>query len=310
MNTQVQNILNQRGTKTDKIKSLLDLGFTRTQIADLAVLGKYGAIQNVYAKWQLGRTNNPTQFIFTPSVFNRRFGIEIEAYGCNKERVATELRAAGIACHTEGYNHDTRNHWKIITDGSLSGDNTFEIVSPVLEGESGLEQVKTVSRVLVNLRVKINKTCGLHVHFDAASMNLTTWKNLILNYAALEPIIDTMMPQSRRGNQNTYCKSLKITNLTSKIENASNINQLTNIYGERYYKINTKAYARHRTVEFRQHSGTIESEKITNWILFLHNLVDYSQQHKLENPNFDSLKLFNQESVTNFYHNRIQDLSA
>ena len=51
MQQQVQNILSGNATKTAKIIALLELGMTRTQIADLQVLGKYGAIQNVFAKY-------------------------------------------------------------------------------------------------------------------------------------------------------------------------------------------------------------------------------------------------------------------
>lgn len=307
----MNHILSGNGTKTGKIIALLELGWTRKQIADLGVLGKYGAIQNVYAKWQSGRSGNtPTRLLFMPSAFNKQFGIEIEGYGCDKNKIVRELRAAGINCHTEGYNHETRNHWKVITDSSLNGDNTFELVSPILKGMEGLEQVKIVSQVLVRLRVKVNKSCGLHVHFDAAQMNIGTWKNLIKNYANLESIIDLMMPASRRGNENQYCRSMKIANLNSKINAATTINQVLDIFSNRYQKLNTRAYSRYKTIEFRQHSGTIEAEKIINWILFLHNLVDYSTSNIVENATFETLKTFNQAEITNFYHNRINDLSV
>jgi Putative amidoligase enzyme len=306
----INNIINLEDTKTAKIIALLELGLTRKQIAELQVLGKYGAIQNVFAKWQTARLSQPSRLLFTPTVFNRKFGIEIEAYGVEKGRVIRAINDAGVDCRNEGYNHDTRPHWKIVSDGSLSGYECFEIVSPILEGENGLEQLRKVSEVLVRLQVKINRTCGLHVHFDAAMMTLPTWKNLIFNYASLEDIIDTMMPQSRRGNTNTYCKSLKIANLNAKLNAATTIQQVTNIFPNRYHKVNTQAYSRHNTIEFRQHSGTIEAEKMVNWILFLHNLVSFSEQNKVENATFETLKKFNNSEVVNFYHNRIQDLAA
>ena len=37
--------------------------------------------------------------------FTHKFGIEIEAYNCNMERLARELREAGIRVAVEGYNH-------------------------------------------------------------------------------------------------------------------------------------------------------------------------------------------------------------
>ena len=42
MNEQIQNILNENGTKTSKIQKLLSLGLTRRQVADLVANGNYG----------------------------------------------------------------------------------------------------------------------------------------------------------------------------------------------------------------------------------------------------------------------------
>ena len=58
MNQQVQNIIAQNATKKARIEALLELGLTRVQIAELRVLGEYGAIQNVFANWQAGRSGN------------------------------------------------------------------------------------------------------------------------------------------------------------------------------------------------------------------------------------------------------------
>ena len=66
----------------------------------------------------------------------RHFGIEIETAGITKERAAKVLRLVGLQVAIEGYNHTTRNHWKIVSDASVQGG--FEVVSPVLHGEDGL----------------------------------------------------------------------------------------------------------------------------------------------------------------------------
>jgi hypothetical protein len=42
----------------------------------------------------------------------------------------------------------------------------------------------------------------------------------------------------------------------------------------RYHKLNLTAYRRHRTVEFRQHSGTLEANKAINWVLLCLRMVD------------------------------------
>lgn len=281
MNEQVTNILNQNITKTAKIQQLLLLGFTRRQVADLVTNGNYGFVQNVYKKMlEAGAFNaQATSSAVVAEInytFNRCFGVEIEAYNCDKHRLAQELQEAGIDVAVEGYNHQTRNHWKLITDGSLTGNDTFELVSPVLEGEAGLQQLQKVCWVLDFCDVKVNNSCGLHIHMDAADFTIETWRNLAITYRRLESIVDGFMPDSRRHN--SYCKSL--TGISERrIREAQNIEQLRIAFGnDRYYKLNIEAYARHRTVEFRQHSGTINFTKMENWIRFVANMITFAQQ--------------------------------
>ena len=286
MNEQIQNILNENGTKTSKIQKLLALGLTRRQVADLVANGNYGFVQNVYKRMMQGLTNTAAQTAATiaPAIdytFNRNFGIEIEAYNCTRERLARELTAAGINVQVEGYNHtDHTDHWKLVTDSSLSGNNTFELVSPILHGEQGLEELEKVCWVLDLCNAKVNDTCGLHVHMDAAEFDLTTWKNLILTYKRLEGVIDNFMPHSRRNNH--YCKALTAITENS-IKHARNIGELrAAFFHNRYHKVNLEAYARHRTVEFRQHGGSTNFTKMSAWIHFLSKMITFAKQGKVQ----------------------------
>ena len=282
MNEQIQSILNENGTKTSKIQKLLALGLTRRQVADLVANGNYGFVQNVYKRMMQGLTNTAAQTAATiaPAIdytFNRNFGVEIEACNCTRERLARELTAAGINVQVEGYNHtDHTDHWKLVTDSSLSGNNTFELVSPILHGEQGIEELEKVCWVLDLCNAKVNDTCGLHVHMDAAEFDLSTWKNLILTYKRLEGVIDNFMPHSRRNNH--YCTSLT-TISERKIINAQNINNLREAFQyNRYHKVNLEAYARHRTVEFRQHGGSTNFTKMSAWIHFLAKMITFAKQ--------------------------------
>ena len=99
------------------------------------------------------------------------FGVEIEfltPYGDNgasKTRVAREintaLRGLNNGCRVESYNHITRPQWKIVSDSSVNsepgylGDN--ELVSPILRGQNGKEQLKVVLQVLKRLGSKVNR---------------------------------------------------------------------------------------------------------------------------------------------------------
>ena len=309
MNT--QEILSQEKTKTWKIEQLILAGLTRTAIAELVTNGNYGFVQNVYAKMKAqGRLNLTAELNFQPTAFNRQFGVEIEAYGIDKSRLAELIRNAGVECHVEGYNHSTRRHWKIVTDGSLDGVNAFEIVSPILEGLEGIEELQKVCEVLETSRVKINKSCGLHIHFDASGFGLQQVKNMLFNYASFEAEIDSFMPTSRRENNNTYCKS--VIGYETRVERATTMQQLASVFSSRYFKVNLQSYSRHNTIEFRQHSGTVEFKKISNWIMFLHNLTEYSKTKRVASneANFEGLKKINQTEIINYIVTRQNQLAA
>ena len=77
---------------------------------------------------------------------NRKFGIELEIVGISQEAARKAMQAVNIKVHQEGYNHNTKKHWKIVPDGSVH--NGFEVVSPILQGEAGLEEAEIVARAL------------------------------------------------------------------------------------------------------------------------------------------------------------------
>lgn len=306
MNEQITAILSQTTTKTKKIEQLLQLGLTRRQVADLVTNGNYGFVQNVYKKMLSRTVQTIPASIQLDYTFKRKFGIEIEAYNCTREKLASELRAAGINVAVEGYNHTTRNHWKLVTDSSLTGNNTFELVSPVLEGEAGLKELEKVCWVLEYCDVKVNDSCGLHIHMDAADFDLQTWKNLALSYKHLERVIDSFMPQSRR--QNYYCKGLSSIS-AANIQAAQNINDLRAAFGNnRYRKVNLEAYARHRTVEFRQHSGTTNFTKMENWVRFLNGLITFAKSGIAANTSLENIPFLDEKQKL-FYKLRTKKLA-
>ena len=309
-------ILAQATTKTRKIQQLLALGMSRQEIATLMSVG-YGFVQNVYAKLYPERIRARRVILDGPVAatfaFTRSFGIEIEMFDVKRERLVTELRAAGINIEAEAYNHSTRAHWKIVSDGSVCGSNALELVSPVLRGEDGIEQLRKVCATLKRLNAKINRTCGLHIHFgtDDFRDDARVWKNLFHNYATLEPLIDGFMPASRRANNNIYCRSLRVPGLAGKLDRATTLRDLeAAITGtSRYFKMNVQAYWRHRTVEFRQHSGSIEFDKISNWLHFLARLIDFSKTQRVAGAGFEDAAQFATPELIGFYRQRTQRLA-
>ena len=73
---------------------------------------------------------------------------------------------------------------------------------------------------------------------------------------------------------------------------------------DRYFKVNPISYDRHKTIEFRQHSGTTDYEKISNWILFLAKLVEFSYKKEITECNSIEEIPFLKESEKQYFINR------
>lgn len=212
---------------------------------------------------------------------DRKFGIELEIVGITRQVALRALRAVGINVQDESYNHTTRGHWKLVSDSSVR--DGFEVVSPILQGEAGIEEAMTVAEALSDAGATVNRSCGFHVHFDAADLNAADVKIIVNRYAAHEAEIDAFMPPSRRGNANTYCESVT-SFLNRRFNEARTINELAAAQPGRYFKVNLQSYRRHGTLEFRQHSGTVNANKVANWVRFLGEFIDQCKRPAAPTP--------------------------
>lgn len=218
------------------------------------------------------------------SIDNLTFGVEIECYlpvGSSHSTIARLISEAGVDCNAEHYNHTARPAWKVVSDGSLSNyTQGCEIVSRVLKGEEGFEEIRKVCQVLVAHGAKVNKSCGFHVHVGIAAESLQTTKNLVRLYQGSESVINSLLSPSRRYNP--FASSHQVSQ--SALDAANDMDSLVRSVGQRpglanvrtsyrYRKVNLMAYYQHRTVEFRQHQGTVEGQKVENWVRLCLRLV-------------------------------------
>lgn len=223
------------------------------------------------------------------TIANRKFGVEIEfttytrSGECAQQAAYAALVAAGISVQIERYNHVTQSHWKLTTDGSCG----YELVSPPLVGEAGIEEVRTAAKALVAAGVTVNRQCGLHVHVDGAGLTVDEIKSVFERYADFEHRIDAFMPYSRRENNNFYCGSMAPYR-DALSRPMQNVQELANIISSRYVKLNIQSYLRYGTIEFRQHSGTTNASKISNWIRFCVGFVEASRNVVCETSNVSS----------------------
>ncbi|MCP4651501.1 MAG: amidoligase enzyme [PVC group bacterium] len=238
----------------------------------------------------------------------KNFGIEIECFNVNKSQLAAEMNSRGINTQVQNYNHQVSTSWKIVTDSSINGQNGAEVVSPILNGIDGLEQIKKVCEALNAVGAKVNKSCGLHVHHEASDITPKQMKNLLTFYAKNEKTIDSFMPTSRRENNAYYCQSA--WKALSAIESGSRLNDLS-----RYNKVNLKSFYRQGTIEFRHHSGTLDCRKINNWVKLTAQILTVGKAKKSSNKNpmrkiyfKRALGLMNTETW-DFFSNRIKALA-
>ena len=149
--------------------------------------------------------------------------------------------------------------------------------SPILSGKEGLDEVEKVFSILNKNNIRVNTSCGFHVHIGVQDMTTSIARNLIKRYSKYEDVIDSLMPRSCCDNNNEFCRSIKrrLNNINEHDFNSAEfIKDIIEFTGNRYGKINIRSYLRHGTVEFRQHNGTLNSEKAINWILFCLNFIE------------------------------------
>jgi len=209
-------------------------------------------------------------------------GVEIECFGADQDKFFGLCDDYGVEIEEESYNHTTKRHFKTVGDSSIQGANAIEVVSPVLRNSAGIDNLEKVCTALNEAGAKVNKSCGLHVHFGLQNISFNTYKNVFINYIYLEEAINKMVSQSRRhGNQ--YCRSFSENNIrVEALKNCTSFEDINNVcHCSRYFKVNPLSYSRHSTIEFRQHQGTVSFEKIHAWVTFLTFLVKFSEKNVL-----------------------------
>lgn len=171
----------------------------------------------------------------------------------------------------------------ITSDASLD-DRGVEFNTPKLSGAKGEKLLRNFTNTLVENGFKVNTSCGLHVHLDGSDFTRTRYsiQKLMIFYLVYEDVIMSFLPISRRDNR--YCLPLTEFYHLNEIKNATSIESLEKIWyreqskesiehrkkdrhdSSRYAGINFHSLLANGHLEIRYHSGTINFEKIFNWI--------------------------------------------
>lgn len=214
-----------------------------------------------------------------------KFGVEIEFFGANYVTVIERLRAAGISvADYQGYTHKVMAQWKVTTDSSVTGRDTglyrgLELVSPILYGDEGLDELQKVYEVLNSCGAKVDKTCGTHVHFDISDFTVQNCKNFLNLFYNYQSVINYLVPRSRRRNE--FCKPLGKADLVKINQNwVTSIREIADVIYTRYSKVNLQSYIKYGTIEIRQHGGTLDFDKMEAWIVLMYQLLDSAKQEE------------------------------
>ena len=211
------------------------------------------------------------------------FGVEIECL-VPRTAIARTAQENGVRIAYEGYNHtDNTEYYKFVTDSSITDENGsrpvdgIECVSPILHYDGqGLESLKKATDALVRAGARVNKSTGLHVHIGAQNLTGEQIVRVYKNYQRLEDLIDSFMAPSRRSSR--WAQSLRGYDFTY----CSNAHDVTlALHHDRYHKVNPCSYGRHTTIEFRQHGGSVNYEKISKWVSFCAKLVAFSMTREI-----------------------------
>lgn len=224
------------------------------------------------------------------TIQNQTFGVEIEFYGMTRKEacqvVADHLNGTPPA-YGGSYNHyytidPYMRTWKIMRDSSISpqGGESCELVTPILKYQD-IEDLQELVRKLREKGMKVNSSCGIHIHVGADQHTAKSLKNLMnIFYSKQDMIYRSLEVLSRR--EANYAKKVSEGKIeTLKRKKPQTLNEIGEIwYGgnvsdnqqkynsTRYHGLNLHNVWYGHTVEFRLFNSTTHAGKIKAYIQF------------------------------------------
>ena len=239
------------------------------------------------------------------------FGVEVEMTGITREQAAQALaeyfgttpQYLGTYYDTWGVTDPEGKVWKLMSDGSIkperktangytsrfeagmgSRDYQVEMVTPKLT-YAELPKLQECVRRVKRAGAKANKSCGIHVHVDAANHNRQSLKNLIgIMYSKEDILFKALQVNEERAAQ--WCQKVREPMLQQarklSSDETKNLTQLEDIWYEgfendgrtrhnhynrsRYYALNLHSVFYRGTVEWRCFNSTLHAGKVAAYV--------------------------------------------
>ena len=181
--------------------------------------------------------------------------------------------------------------WTLMSDASIScerktrdgkyekttnSEYKVEMVTPKLTYEE-IPKLQEVIRALRHAGAKVNNSCGLHIHIDAANHNRQSLKNLMSIMFSKEDILFKAL-QVNENRAHRWCKKVREPMLEKarklSAEETKDLTRLENIWyadfdhyesrsshynNSRYYALNLHSVFYRGTVEFRCFNATMHA---------------------------------------------------
>jgi len=201
-------------------------------------------------------------------VSNRAFGVEIECYCPNPDLDYYGDYCDGVSAACDILPYD----WANLTTSDDSLDHGgVEVTSPVLVGQTGFDELKSVVKLLNANEYFVDSDCGLHVHLDAPEFinNPDLIKKTVKSWMKNQELIHNMVSDSRIDN--VYCLPWLDEDF-AHLER--NLDEYYGLDETLRGAINFGSLSHHGTIEIRQHEGTLNYEEIESWIKFCQAFID------------------------------------
>ena len=226
---------------------------------------------------------------------SQRFGIEMEMTGITR-KMAAEVIAAYFDTHEvyDGGSYDAYHvtdgqgrNWKVVSDASIhpaardgrSASTLYkvEVVSPICHYED-IETIQELVRKLRHAGACVNRSCGIHIHVDAAPHSVKTLRNLVNIMVSKEDLLYKALAVDV-AREDHYCQKTDLSfleELNRKKPKSIEIFEEMWYHGDsrsydhydetRYHALNLHSVFSKGTIEFRLFNGTMHAGKVKTYI--------------------------------------------
>jgi len=245
----------------------------KLEMSSLSELLLFKELNTREMKWRGIELQNKYQF----NVYENspEIGIEIEVENINK-------------------NPTTLFGWTLESDGSLR-NNGIEFVSWILKPTQIETAINEVKRVL-SPEHHFSPRTSVHIHMNCRDRTLMQIYNIVLLYQCFEDLLFNFVGKSRK--KSIFCTPVGNTNYYTSLKELLLRNKIP--AWDKYTSLNLQRLTDLGTIEFRQLYGTLNEEKLYNWIKLLYDLYDYAIKYTTIELEAKILQIDNNENYTAF----------